>query len=101
MESIIDDNVNAENKSFIYFLHEENKFDKKSFLDLCDYIQALDSITVLELRKLYFIQNQIIKHIVYHFDKNDMSKISNLPSNYWEYIERLDIIINSLKHITI
>lgn len=101
MASIIDDNINAANQSFLYFLHEENKFDKKSILNLTNHIQTLDSVTVLELRKLYFIQNQIIKHIVYHLDKNDMYEISNLPSDYWEYIELLDVAIDGLKDITI
>lgn len=101
MANIIDDNINATNQSFLYFLHEENKFDKKSILNLCNYVQTLDSVTIRELRKLYFIQNQIIKHIAYHFDKNDMYEISNLPSDYWEYIELLDIAIDGLKDITI
>lgn len=98
---IIDDNINAANKSFLYFLHEENKFDKQSFWDLCSYIEALDSVTVLELKKLYFIQNQLIRHMAYHFDDNDMSEVFNLPSDYWNYVERLETVINAIKDITI
>ena len=98
---IIDDNINAANKSFLYFLHEEYKFDKKSFWDLCSYIETLDSVTVPELRKLYFIQNQLIRHMVYRFDDNDMSEISNLPSDYWNYAEQLETAINAIENITI
>lgn len=101
MANMIEDNINAANQSFLYFLHEESKFDKKSILDLCNYIQTLDRVTIPELRKLYFLQNQIIKHIAYHFDKDDMYEISNLPSDYWEYMELLDTAIESLKDITI
>lgn len=101
MVGIIDDNINAANKSFLYFLHEENKFDKKSFWDLCSYIETLDSVTVPELRKLYFIQNQLIRHMVYRFDDNDMSEISNLPSDYWNYAEQLETAINAIENITI
>lgn len=101
MANMIEDNINAANQSFLYFLHEEIKFDKKSILDLCNYIQTLDRVTIPELRKLYFLQNQIIKHIAYHFDKDDMYEISNLPSDYWEYMELLDTAIESLKDITI
>ena len=96
---IIDDNINAANKSFLYFLHEENKFDKKSFWDLCSYIETLDSVTVPELRKLYFIQNQLIRHMVYHFDDNDLSKISNLPFEYWEYIEPFERLVACLYEV--
>ena len=101
MANIIDDNVKATNQSFLYFLHEENIFDKKSILNLCNYVQTIDSVTILELRKLYFIQNQILKHIAYHFDKNDMYEISNLPLDYWEYIEHLGSVIDGIKDITV
>lgn len=101
MTNIIDDNINAVNQSFLYFLHEEDKFDKNAFMDLCNYICALDSITIAELRKLFFIQNQTIRHIVYHFDENDLCTISNLPQDYWDYIELLDIAINNLKNVTL
>ncbi len=101
MSDIISDNINARNVSFLYFLHEENKFDKKSFMELCDCICRLDSITVIELRNLHFIENQILRHIVYHFDKNDMCEICNLPQNYGDYIELLDDAINGLRNVII
>lgn len=97
MTCIIDDNIHAANQSFLYFLHEKNRFDIKSFMDLCNYVQTLDCVSAIELRELYFIQNQILKHIIYHFDKNDISKISDLPPNYWHYMELLDVAINNLK----
>lgn len=97
MTCIIDDNIHAASQSFLYFLHEKNRFDIKSFMDLCNYVQTLDCVSAIELRELYFIQNQILKHIIYHFDKNDISKISDLPPNYWHYMELLDVAINNLK----
>lgn len=101
MTGVIEDNINAANQSFLYFLHEENKFDPKAILNLCNYIQTLDSVTIFELKELYFIQNQILRHLVYHFDKNDMYEISDLPLDYWEYIELLDAAIAGLKDIRI
>lgn len=99
--NIIYDNKNAINHSFLYFLHEENKFNEKSFSELYDYVIKLDSITVAELRDLYFIQSQVIRHIVYHFDQNDMNEISNLPTGYWKYIDLLDNAINNIYSIVI
>ena len=38
----------------------------------------------------------MLRHIVYHFDDNDLSKISNLPFEYWEYIEPFERLVASL-----
>ncbi len=92
----IEDNKNATNQSFLYFLHEENIFDEKSFSELYNYINKLDSVSLAELKDLYFIQNQIMRHLVYHFDEDDFSKISNLPATYWKYIDLLDNAIQKL-----
>ena len=77
--NLIEDNKKAENKSFLYYLHEENVFDRQLLADLCRYIDNLDSISIDQIRDLHFIENQILRHLVYHFDSNDLSKISNLP----------------------
>ena len=94
--NIIEDNKNATNQSFLYFMHEENIFDEKSFSELYNYINKLDSVSLAELKDLYFIQNQIMRHLVYHFDKDDFSNISNLPATYWKYIDLLDNAIQKL-----
>jgi len=97
----IEDNKNATNQSFLYFLHEEGIFDDPSFLELYHYIKALDSLTLHELRDLYFIQNQILRHLVYHFDDNDLSRISNLPKDYWQWMALLDEAIIEASHTLI
>lgn len=48
------------------------------------------------MRDLHFIENQILRHLVYHFDSNDLSKISNLPDEYWEYIEPFEQAVRKL-----
>ena len=93
---LIKDNIRAENQSFLYYLHEENKFDTQSLADLCRYIENLDSISIDQIRDLHFIENQILRHLVYHFDSNDLSKISNLPDQYWEYIEPFEQAVTKL-----
>ena len=93
---LIKDNIRAENKSFLYYLHEENIFDRQSLADLCRYIEKLDSISIDQIRDLHFIENQILRHLVYHFDSNDLSKISNLPDEYWEYIEPFEQAVTKL-----
>ncbi|MFM9294571.1 hypothetical protein ACIY19_05200 [Streptococcus sp. ST14] len=93
---LIKDNIRAENQSFLYYLHEENKFDTQSLADLCRYIENLDSISIDQIRDLHFIENQILRHLVYHFDSNDLSKISNFPDEYWEYIEPFEQAVTKL-----
>ena len=40
MRDIIDDNYFAKNKSFLYYLHEERKFDIEFFNKLCKHIDS-------------------------------------------------------------
>lgn len=94
--NLIEDNKKGENQSFLYFLHEEKKFDVKALDDLCHYIIELDTISLGQLRDIHYIENQILRHLVYHFDDNDLSKISNLPFEYWEYIEPFERLVACL-----
>ena len=94
--NLIEDNKKAGNKSFLYYLHEEKVFDSDSLADLCRYVEKLDSISIDQMRDLHFIENQILRHLVYHFDSNDLSKISNLPDQYWEYIEAFEQAVTKL-----
>ena len=94
--NLIEDNKKAENKSFLYYLHEEKVFDRHSLADLCRYVEKLDSISIAQMRDLHFIENQILRHLVYHFDSNDLSKISNLSDQYWEYIEPFEQAVTKL-----
>ena len=94
--NLIKDNIRAENKSFLYYLHEEKVFDRQSLANLCHYVEKIDSISIDQLRDLHFIENQILRHLVYHFDSNDLSKISNLPDEYWEYIEPFEQAVTKL-----
>jgi len=45
---------------------------------------------------IHYIENQILRHLVYHFDDNDLSKITNLPFDYWEYIEPFERLVACL-----
>ena len=94
--NLIEDNKRGENQSFLYFLHEEKKFDVKALDNLCHYIIELDTISLEQLRDIHYIENQILRHLVYHFDDNDLSKISNLPFEYWEHIEPFERLVACL-----
>ena len=71
-------------------------FHSESLAALCQYLVVLESVSIEQLRDLRWIENQILRHLVYHFDENDLSRISNLPTNYWEEFERLEQAVLNL-----
>ena len=95
-EILIEDNKRTENHSFLYYLHEEGKFDSSSLSALCQYLAKLEAISLAQLKDLHFIQEQILKHLVWHFDSQDLYTISDLPSGYWEYLDSIECEINPL-----
>ena len=94
--NIIKDNRRAGYFSFLYYLHEEKEFHSESLAALCQYLVALESVSIEQLRDLRWIENQILRHLVYHFDENDLSKISNLPMDYWEEVEAFEQVVSKL-----
>ena len=94
--NLIKDNKRAENHSFLYYLDEENKFDCSSLSDFCQYLAKIEAISLAQLKDFHFIQEQILKHLVWHFDSQDLYIISDLPSDYGEYLDSIECEINEL-----
>ncbi len=92
---ILNDNFEAKDNSFLYYLHEKNYFHEKAFSELCGSITGLYSHSQNKVisGQICFIYGQVLKHIIYHFDPNDLSRISNLPC---DYNERLTILENAV-----
>ncbi|MDE5825541.1 MAG: hypothetical protein K2H91_12775 [Lachnospiraceae bacterium] len=97
--NVIEDNCKAANNSFLYYLHERDVFDIEAFTKLLDCINVLEEKQEDMLEQLYFIQNETLKHIIYHFDPNDMSRITNLPDDYWDYLLDLENTIGNFKRM--
>lgn len=91
---IILNNYKGENNSFIYFLHEKNYYSKEAFWELYESIAALTlcgvekSIEMIE--QITQIYQRLLKYIVFHFDPNDLFTLENFPSNYIDYLERIE-----------
>lgn len=95
---IVLDNEGAINDSFMYYLHERGLFEIEQFNILCEAIKNIShNIDMKEDRrvayKIHFIHNQIIYHILYHFNPDDLSCIKNLPPNFYEHLNELDTIV--------
>lgn len=94
--NVLNDNFEAANNSFLYYLHEENFFHETAFSELCSSLSALchthphDKVVSAQICLIY---GQVLRHIIYHFDPGDLSQISNLPCNYNEELETLERII--------
>lgn len=90
---VLNENFEAKNNSFLYYLHEENFFHEAAFAELCDSLLSLCDTHGHDKAvsaQIYFIYGQVLKHIIYHFDPNDISRIQNLPDNYNENIEIME-----------
>ena len=94
--NLIKDNKRAEIHSFLYYLHEEGKFDCSALSAFCQYLAKIEAISLAQLKDLHFIQEQILKHLVWHFDSQDLYIISDLPSDYGEYLDSIECEINEL-----
>ncbi|MDE7479396.1 MAG: hypothetical protein K2M91_15925 [Lachnospiraceae bacterium] len=90
IKQLIEDNYKATNSSFLFYLHERDMFDIDAFSRLLDGINGLEEKQEELLEQLHFIFSEILKHIIYHFDPNDTSRITNLPDDYWEYLLDLE-----------
>lgn len=89
-------NFEAEDNSFVYYLHEENYYHKAAFSELCSSVSSLCRThphDKMVSAQICFIYGQVLRHIIYHFDPGDLSRISNLPCNYNEELETLDRLI--------
>ena len=49
-----------ENQNFLYFLHEEDKFDCSSLSAFWQYLAKIEAISLGQLKDLHFIQEQIL-----------------------------------------
>ena len=92
-KDILEDNVDAKNSSFLYYLHNKSEFNKEAFKKLYAAIRVLADEEVgisRAAQDINYVYGQILKCLLFHFDKNDEFKINNLPENYGKLIEYLD-----------
>lgn len=87
---LIEENYKAANNSFVYLLHERDLYDTDAFARLLDCINSLDEGEETILEQLNAILRETLKHIIYHFDPDDNSRITNLPKDYWAYLTDLE-----------
>lgn len=94
--TIIDRNHRIIEGSLIYSLHERNTFSTEQFWDLYDSICTIVNMSMYDeqlTEQISICYQMILEEMIWHLDPNDMSFINELPKNYMDYIERLDMAI--------
>ena len=95
-KAVLEKNAQCSEKSLIYSLHERGKFSEKRFWEFYDCVITLAKVAVMTgrdietARKITFVYQWVLKEMIWHFDKKDISKLKKFPKNYNGYIERLD-----------
>ena len=90
---ILEDNVAAKNGSFLYYLLDKSFFNKEAFRDLMESIRSLSDEEVgisRTAQQINYVYGKILRCFLYHFDKNDEYKITNMPKHYNRLLEILD-----------
>ena len=52
--------IRDENQNFLYFLHDEDKFDCSALSALCQYLANLEAISLGQVKDIFLIYRQII-----------------------------------------
>ncbi|MBQ8481991.1 MAG: hypothetical protein IJ532_05605 [Alphaproteobacteria bacterium] len=92
-KDILEDNVETKDGSFLHYLRNKSEFNKEAFKKLYAAIRVLADEEVgisRTAQNINYIYGQILKCLLFHFDKNDEFKINNLPDNYSKLVEYLD-----------
>ena len=95
-KAVLKKNADCAEKSLTYAMHERGRFSEKRFWEFYDCVITLaeDALTngrdIETARDISWVYQQILKEMIWHFDKKDLSKLKKLHKNYNEYIERLD-----------
>ena len=95
-KAVLKKNADCSKKSLVYAMHECGRFSKKRFWEFYDCVITLakDALTngrdIETAGKITRVYQWILKEMIWHFDKKDVSKLRKFPKNYTEYIERLD-----------
>lgn len=93
MNDIVQKNIDVEENTFIFLLHEESIFDEVLFQQ---YIKNVSSLNAENTEKEKIIStikinDYIIRSVVYHFLPNDLFFMKVFPSGMSNYIEQIRI----------
>ena len=94
--AVLKKNADCAEKSLVYAMYERGCFSKKRFWEFYDCVITLakDALTngrdIETARDITCVYQWMLKEMIWHFDKKDVSRLRKFPKNYTEYIERLD-----------
>lgn len=90
---IVFENYSAKEHSFTAELHEKCRFDKDGYWELYDAVVFLFKNGVRTDETTLYIctsYQKALRELIWHFDPNDSARISDLPNNYTDFVDKLD-----------
>ncbi|MFI3202034.1 MAG: hypothetical protein R3Y54_11035 [Eubacteriales bacterium] len=95
---ILIDNISASNNSFVYYLQEKELFEIEHFNTMCEAIILVDEELSFKERggitgDVHSLTTKILYHLLNHFNPDNLYSIKNLPTNFQEYLNKLDEIV--------
>ncbi len=91
MNDIIRKNIDIEEKTFIFLLHEKSIFDEELFQEYIGNVCLLSAENTEKEMIIVTIETNdyIIRNVIYHFLPEDLFVIKNFPTNMGDYIEQI------------
>ena len=92
-EKILQNNFENKEKSFLFYLKRQQKFNKEAFKSLIEAIRFLsvNEVSISKTaRQINAVYGQILQCFMYHFDRDDSFKIGNMPVEYNKILQYLN-----------
>lgn len=95
---VLDNNEKAIGNSFLYFLHECSRFDQEAYQEYykCLKILGKHKCSSKTINTLAHIHPYILSCFIYHFDANDSYEIKEIPQEYGNYLEDINIAFQNV-----
>lgn len=93
---VIEANYSMKENSLALLMYEDCIFSTDAFWSFYDAIACVTRAFVKNevlTTQITVAYQKILKELIYHFAPNDVAVMEHLPTNYNEYIERLDYAV--------
>jgi len=94
--NLIKNNVELQENSFLYKLHESSEFSidmlEKITGEIVELVKRSVDLSDLDIilysQALFFIYKMATTNIIYHFNPNDLYRVNDLDKDYQLYLDR-------------
>ena len=97
-KQIILDNYSGKKGTFLASLNDESCFRTELYWELYESVAALAKQREYSeelAAQISFVYQRMLKEMIWHFSPADSSVIADMPENYQDYIDRMDIAVEA------